>query len=126
MYIDPSKRKPDWRTRATHEAYMTKIREGHLHEGCRLCDAISIEEFKYWRIINNDFPYDRVAKKHHMIIPLRHTNGEDITEAEQQELRELQHTRLNEEYMYMMQSLPSKMSIPSHLHYHLIVSRDFD
>lgn len=125
--IDTSKRRPDWRTKETHEAYMKVIETGHLKDGCPLCKSNTITEFSYWRLIGNDFPYDRVAEVHHQIVPKRHTDGEDLTEEEKAEFSLLLKTDLNSRgYNYVMQSLPKNMSIPAHLHYHLIKARNFE
>lgn len=124
--IDTSKRRPDWRTVATHERYMDKINNGHLDDGCPLCTDTPLETFTHWKIISNSFPYDRVASKHHMIVPLRHTDGDDLTNEELAELDSLKKAKLNETYNYIMQSLPARMSIPNHIHYHLLVPAQFD
>jgi hypothetical protein len=122
--IDTSKRRPDWRTKETHEAYIAVIEKGHLTDGCPLCVSESLAEFTHWRLTGNRFPYDRVAEVHHMLIPKRHTNGEDLTTEERAELTLLLKTELNtRDYNYVMQSLPKNMSIPAHLHYHLITAK---
>jgi diadenosine tetraphosphate (Ap4A) HIT family hydrolase len=125
--IDTKKRKPDWRTQETHDAYVAVIESGHLTSGCPLCKSKTLAEFTYWRLVENDFPYDRVAEVHHMIIPMRHTSGEDLSGEEESELSHLLKTDLNTRgYNYFMQSLPSNMSIPAHLHYHLIKAKQFE
>ena len=117
---------PDWRSRATFNEYQKEIAKGHLEHGCRLCEEISLTEYTHWRLITNRFPYDRVADVHHQLIPKRHTNGEDLTEEEERELKELKQSVLNQlDYNYIMQSLPKQMSIPAHLHYHLLKVKTF-
>ncbi len=123
---DRKKKTPDWRSQATFEAYNQKISEGHLNGGCRLCEAEPLEEFAYWYLIPNNFPYDRVADVHHMIVPKRHTDGEDLSPDELAELDMLKKTVLNTRgYNYILQSLPNQMSIPTHLHYHLLQAKTF-
>jgi diadenosine tetraphosphate (Ap4A) HIT family hydrolase len=125
--IDTSKRRPDWRTQETHDAYIAVLNDGHLQKGCPLCTSETLVEFTHWRLTGNRFPYDRVAEVHHMIVPKRHTDGEDLSGEEKSELAQLLKTDLNTRgYNYFMQSLPSNMSIPAHLHYHLIKARNFD
>jgi diadenosine tetraphosphate (Ap4A) HIT family hydrolase len=117
---------PDWRSKATFDAYQEKVQSGHLTHGCRLCEAEPLAEFEYWYIIPNNFPYDRVADVHHMIVPKRHTDGDDLSTAELKELDVLKKTELNTRaYNYIMQSLPNQMSIPAHLHYHLLKVKTF-
>jgi hypothetical protein len=56
---------------ASYDAYRAA---GNLDRGCVLCARESVHEFKNWRIIENIFPYDKIAKLHHMVIPKKLTN----------------------------------------------------
>lgn len=92
---------------------------------CPLCtEATIIAEFTYWNIIANNFPYDKVAAVHHMLIPKRHITYEEITTEEQLELDRLTLRELNQDYNFMALALPKTQSIPDHLHYHLLVPKD--
>ncbi|MCE9548852.1 hypothetical protein K8Q98_00400, partial [Candidatus Nomurabacteria bacterium] len=86
------------RTKETHEKYMKFIESGFLAEKCGLCDDNSIKEFNYWKIIDNLFPYDSVAKVHHMIIPKRHVVEDELNEEEKNELKEIKMGYINQEY----------------------------
>ena len=118
--INTSGLTPDWRTQETFERYLA-IRNSRKDIGvCYLCEAEPIETFTHWKLIPNEFPYDRVAGKHHMLIPKRHTAGKDLTGLEEKELEELKATVLNGPYNYFLQTFTKQMSIPQHLHYHLL------
>lgn len=123
--IDTSKKKPNWRTEETHALYMARIDAGDLDEVCRLCEAPTLHMLTHWRIVENKYPYDRVAAVHHMIIPMRHTSGNDLTEEELTELDELKRGHLNEHYEFVVEALPRTKSIPGHFHLHLITSKQF-
>jgi len=110
-----------WRTEETQLLYQTE-RQADVKSGnvCPLCNTKSIIEFDHWRIIPNRYPYDAIAKQHDMLIPLRHTSGDDLSEDELTELNSLKHTVINDKYKYVMESLPKQKSIPGHWHLHLI------
>lgn len=109
-----------FRTKKTHERY---IKERKLRKDieCPLCNKEVIKAFKYWKIIENRFPYDRVAKKHHMIIPIRHAIEDVLTKKEMDELREIKKTFIKDsDYAYIMETTPKTQSVPGHFHLHLI------
>lgn len=112
------------RTKETAQKYEEYIKKGLLDQGCNLCLAPSIKEFRYWRIINNTFPYDRIAEIHHMIIPKRCIVESELSEDEVQELRKLKTKQINNDYEFIMEATKKKKSIPGHLHFHLIVVKD--
>src|SRR6056297_587011 len=113
----------DFRTDTTHEAYQTARAAGHLDDGCRLCDAVTVQAFENWRIVNNRFPYDAVATTHHMLVPTRHVTEDELTTAEVAELLEIKQTALSM-YDCIIESLPHNKSIPEHHHIHLVVIKD--
>lgn len=110
-----------WRTEATEARLQHFIDERHLEDGCALCLTETIQQFTYWRIVKNDFPYDAVASLHHMLLPMRHTDGEDLSFEETEELRELKKSILNDDYDILLECLPKAKSIPKHFHLHLLV-----
>jgi hypothetical protein len=121
--IDTKNRPINWRTVETHNRYMRDIEAGCLNEGCALCKSDALHTFAYWKIIDNKYPYDRVAELHHMIIPLRHTDGSDISAEEIEEISMLKKTFLNENYRFILEALPNAKSIPGHLHLHILIPK---
>ncbi|OGG41758.1 hypothetical protein A2837_00895 [Candidatus Kaiserbacteria bacterium RIFCSPHIGHO2_01_FULL_46_22] len=89
---------------------------------CVLCNKSALQDFKYWRITKNDFPYDRIAKVHDMIIPLRHTNEAGLTADETAELLMIKQQYL-QDYEYIIEAAETRRSIPEHFHLHLIQSK---
>lgn len=49
---------------------------------CALCAKEPIQEFTHWKIVSNNFPYDRIAELHNMIVPVRHCAEEELTQEE--------------------------------------------
>jgi hypothetical protein len=123
--IDTSKRQPDWRTQETFVKYMAHIDAGHLDDVCKLCDAPTLEQYTFWRKIPNNYPYDRVTDVHHMLVPNRHTDGDDFSADELAEFKTLCKGDMGKDYNYILQSFPNNMSIPDHMHYHLLKAKHF-
>lgn len=106
----------------TQSAYENLIKEGHLENGCPLCASESLKEFQFWRIISNDFPYDKIAVDHHMIIPKRHVADSDVSAEEWEEYEALKKSYINDAYEFIIESTLKKRSVPEHFHLHLIVA----
>ena len=109
------------RTKKTFSKYMNFIAEGFL-EKCNLCDkkkTKSIKEFKYWRIIKNQFPYDRITKINHLIVLKRHVISAKLNKKEREELEKIKIDYMVGNYDYTLESL--KKSIPDHFHLHLMI-----
>lgn len=112
------------RTRESDAHYKKLCAEGLLEGGCSLCRARTIREFSYWRIIPNAFPYDRIAKTHHLILPKRHAVEEHLTREEWDEWDRLKKGSVNAQYEYIIEPTLRTKSIPQHCHYHLLVVKD--
>ncbi|MDP3953262.1 MAG: hypothetical protein Q8P99_00340 [bacterium] len=108
------------RTRESQEKYEAFKKEGGLNNGCGLCEADSIKEFDYWRLIKNKFPYDRIAEVHDMIIPKRHIRENDLSESEKTELLEIKNgDYIGNNYHFIIEATTGVKSIPTHFHLHL-------
>ncbi len=107
-----------------YEAYEKLKLERKDPDHCFLCSAKAIQEFKHWRILLNDFPYDVIASTHHLIVPRVHKTEHLLTEEERVELIHLKETVLDNVYEFVFETLPSQKSIPKHFHLHLVVIKD--
>lgn len=98
---------------------------GFLDDGCNLCkEATSIKEFKFWRIVDNLFPHDRIAKTNHIIISKRHTIYEELNKLEKKEFEIIKSAYIEKEYEVMLEVTQKKKSIPGHFHIHLMILKD--
>lgn len=113
------------RTEKTQRSYEDAISSGILEQGCILCRKESVTEFTYWRIVTNDFPYDRIATTHDMLVTKRCVAESDLSTEEIAEFYTLKQQRLGEMYNIILEALPHRKSIPPHAHHHLIVEQDF-
>lgn len=113
-----------FRTPEQQAKYETYKAAGNLAKGCVLCERESLHEFGHWRIIDNMFPYDRVAKDHHMIIPKKHALESELSDAEKMELKNIKAEYLSQNYDFIIEAMPKNKSIPEHFHIHLIIAKE--
>src|SRR5438128_1151808 len=80
----------------------------------------TVQEFKYWLIIQNIFPYDLISSVHHLLIPKRPVpmNG-DILPEEKDELLEIRKV-VAPNYDCIIENFPRNQSVPGQFHYHLV------
>ncbi|KKS04308.1 MAG: hypothetical protein UU82_C0011G0009 [Candidatus Nomurabacteria bacterium GW2011_GWC2_41_8] len=115
------------RKKKSHQKYLKLIAKGFLTDGCNLCNkkkTKSLKEFRYWRIINNLFPYDRIAKINHIILPKRHTAEKKLTKAEKKEFEIIKSRYIEQKYEFLIETVNKQKSIPGHFHIHLIIIKD--
>ena len=84
---------------------------------------ILVKEFEHWVILENEFPYDRVAKVSHLLstkreIPL---DWKFLNKEEKEEFKKIKEEYLKEHYDAIWENLPKGQTVPHHFHLHLIV-----
>jgi hypothetical protein len=115
------------RTPETKKKYSEWLAQHAPQDGCPLCIREPLHSFKLWKIIDNHFPYDRVAKVHHTLVPLRHVAEVDLSAEERAELLEIKRGKLvDDTYDYSLEATPHTLSIPDHFHIHLMAIKDFE
>jgi len=108
------------KTKLRSEETFTKYSSAPKKEGCVLCSIKPIRLFTLWKIIPNEYPYDAIADKHDMLVPIRHTNELDIDET--LEFEQIVKDLIEEgEYEAIMKNFPKNMTVPAHTHSHLLV-----
>ncbi|MDB5189765.1 MAG: hypothetical protein JWN49_91 [Parcubacteria group bacterium] len=115
--------KPTLRTPEAEQIYREYRASLHPDDPCALCNkAPATKSFTHWKIAENSFPYDRIAQKHDMLMPIRHVTEAGLTDEEVRELSEIKNTSI-EEYNWILEPTHSNKSIPGHFHLHLIVGK---
>lgn len=109
------------RTKETQKKYDDYKKSGGISGECNLCKSEPIKSFGRWRIIDNDFPYDRIADTHHMIISNRHITEDDITDEEWEEFKKLKKGYIDDNYNFIFENTIKTKTIPNHLHFQLMV-----
>jgi hypothetical protein len=89
-------------------------------DGCYLCAAPPLIKFKFWKIVKNEYPYDKISVVNHMIAPRRHCSEEELTDIEREEWNMLKNSMINECYDMIFENTHKKKSIPGHYHLQLI------
>lgn len=109
------------RLKKSEEKYQ-KYLKNNKNTKCPLCYRVRLKTFKYWKLIKNNFPYDKIAKKHHMIVPIRHTTEDGLTPKEILEYKKIKKNFINKsDYTTIMEATHKTKSLPNHFHLHLIV-----
>lgn len=101
------------------EKYTAYKATGKMDHVCHLCVEKPLRSYKFWKIVPNNFPYDLIAKRHEMIVPIRHADESGLTNEEWSELHEIRYGNL-QEYDLILEVTRSQKSIPTHFHQHLI------
>lgn len=114
-----------FRTLEGAKKYRDYRARGILEQHCVLCAKSPVQTFTYWKIVTNDFPYDRIAQTHEMIVPIRHVTESELTQAEFDELLQIKETEL-QRYDYTIEAMQNKKTIPQHFHLHLIVGKEIE
>jgi hypothetical protein len=115
-----------FRSDAVLDAYLTHIKSGGLARSCGLCDREPLAVYTHWKLIENKFPYDVIAREHHMLVPLRHATEHDLLPEELAELKAIKYRDdVQEVYDSFIEGTSRTRSIPAHYHLHLIKLHDF-
>ena len=102
--------------------YEERIKAGTLPK-CFFCSAKSLKEYKYWKVVENEFPYDEIASESHIISPRRHVTETGLTKKEIEEYKKIK-MELNEKYDITVENSPKLKSIPMHYHLHLLILKE--
>lgn len=90
-----------------------------LGETIPLVEEPSLREWKFWRLIDNRYPYSTCFKKHHMLMPIRQAaNRELLTALEQNELHQIMQ-ELAPDYDIVFENTLKRQSQPGWLHIQL-------
>ena len=111
------------RTSKVLKKYSAKRRKmGALMDGIDLRTLPKINKTKYWILVENEFPYDKIASKHHLLVPLRKFKYDDeMTAAERDNLFLIKKDFTQEKrYDAILETLGHNRSIPDHYHIHCI------
>jgi len=110
------------RTPETESRYGDLKKQSGWNEPCPLCKAESIKVFKLWKLIRNDYPYDKVMRSHDMLVPLRHVPYDGISDDEWEEYEKLKKEVAEVDYQWIMEAMAGQ-SLPQHFHLHLVIAK---
>ena len=119
-----SKTMEDLRSKKTGDRYAKLRAQKTFNHECRLCPIKSIKDFKYWKIIDNEYPWDLVSKINHILVTKRHTTYQKLNNAEKKEFDSIKANYINENYQMMVEATDRAKSIPNHFHMQLILLKN--
>ncbi|GIW68262.1 MAG: hypothetical protein KatS3mg099_210 [Candidatus Parcubacteria bacterium] len=113
--------KPTLRLPAGEAAYQQEraARQAAGDSSCPLCRAPDIRAYRFWRLIPNHFPYDKIARTHHMLVPKRCVPEEEIAAQEWEELTHIKR-ELAPAYHFYMETTIRQRSVRQHYHLHCV------
>ncbi len=114
---------PSLRTLEGKKAYQEYLAQTPVSGTCPLCEKFALRTFKLWKIVENSFPYDLIAREHHMLVSLRHITESGLTADELRELLEIKNHAIEEDYDWIIEPVHKNKSIPDHFHLHLLVGK---
>jgi diadenosine tetraphosphate (Ap4A) HIT family hydrolase len=128
----PTSLKFTLREEVDERAYAEARAAGTL-PACRYCVAKNVvREYAHFLIMQNDFPYSRIAKVNHMLSPKRHAASlYDLTDVERAELETI-YIDIDRgvsdgtlpPYDQIIKNTTRNMTIPGHVHLHLLQFKD--
>ena len=111
------------RTEETENRYRL-AKANNKSTDCRLCSiesALNFPRLNLWRIITNEYPYDKIAEASWMLVSGRHVSSwEALTEDERSEYYEFRKVAGGYGINIFMWSTSVTQSIPMHYHEHLL------
>jgi hypothetical protein len=112
------------RTESTCKTYYEFQKTSDFPE-CYICEAKEKKRYSKWKIIENEFPYDKIATCNDMIVPIRHTIEDGLTKEELKELLKIKKD-INDKYDVIVENTHKRKSIPGHFHLHLLIIKEED
>ena len=109
-----------YRSDETEAKYVEHAKAQPADAPCPICAKPSIKEFAAWRVTANEFPYDKIARDHQMLVPKRHIAETDVTNEEWLEFNEIKRGFVNDNYDLIMERTQRTKTVPAHCHFHLI------
>lgn len=109
------------RSSKVEKSYTKRLKE--VKNGSYVFDFLKlplIKKWQYWILVKNEFPYDKIAKKHDLLVPKRFiADGEEMEDLELNELYDIK-TELNEDYDAYYEGTKRNRTVPEHFHIHCI------
>lgn len=108
------KRKPE-----SEKSYQDALKNGRK-ANLETRAALPGKDFKHWKVVENEFPYDGIAKRHHMLVPKRKVAIDlQLTPDELDEMFLIKRI-LGKEYDAYTENPMHGRSVKEHYHVHLI------
>jgi len=111
------------RTIENEDKYQAKLKQldGHQLDNFNFDPTTKlIYDYKYWALIENDFPYDLIATADHLLVPKRiFSKAINMNNEEYQELVMIKE-ELSAKYDSVLENLGTNVTIKNHFHLHFL------
>lgn len=112
------------RTPETHHLYETHRNTYQAQTMLSDWKSRIVEEFTHWVLIKNNFPWDKIANEHYLLIPKRMFGlAEDMNSLEKQELEKIK-TKFYTTYDMIIENMRSLRSVAHHYHVHVLILKE--
>ncbi len=110
------------RTNETLLKYLKYIASNPSNNPFEDAEKRAIKNFNYWVIVENDFPYDAIAKDHHLLVTKRVVPCEFrlLNKDEIEEFYYIKENYIKENYEVLWENMPKGQSVNEHFHVHLL------
>jgi hypothetical protein len=111
------------RTEECLTKYRAKRKEyGEDLDQFELTDLPHVREYTRWVLVENEFPYDRIADRHCLLVPKRRfVDDGEMLGAERAELLEIkQGYSDSKEFDCVFENLKHNRTVPGHYHLHVL------
>lgn len=109
---------PTLRRKKSETAYQKAKSDGKTHS---LTEISSIQEWSYWRLVLNEFPYDMAFKTHHMLLPKREfAERFNLHTSERLEFEQILKNFVYPNYDLWFENTPKRRSDSIIYHIHLV------
>ena len=85
-----------------------------------LLDLPHVKDWKYWVLVENEFPYDKISVRHSLLVPRRHfTEDENMSSDERQELFFIKaEFKMSKEFDAILENIKHNRTVPDIYHIH--------
>jgi hypothetical protein len=113
------------RTPETEEKYRVQKKIERDQGICAMCTREDVlKEFEHWKILENLFPYDKIAKINHIVVTKKHFAEAEVPPEAWVEFKQIKKDFIAANYDCILENMPKAMTIPAHFHIHLISFKD--
>src|SRR3989344_490047 len=98
------------RTPESEARYKVVVASPDFKKSCPLCEKPVTRTFTHWKLIKNEYPYDRIAEVHDMIVSKRHVTEHELTQEEWKEFQDIKHSYIQDTYEWIFEPTHHKKS----------------
>lgn len=103
---------------------LEKYKKRKEEDGALEMDLLSLKPvrpFHFWLLVENEYPYDKIAEKHHLLVPRENVSDyHQLSWGAKQELTDVRRWANGMRYDVLMENMSHRRTIKQQFHMHLI------